>query len=537
MPAFQVSPMPQTDLLFYGLLSLLGFTFVAGVWMLCVRSRRPLTSATIGIAVIALAASASIYHSELAAWELVLFYIVVGGVVLPLTMRLLTSRRQRGLTAAGLLVLFVSASAIWRPEVDSAIDEHIPRRIDRDGYVSSNTCRSCHPGHFASWHRSYHRTMTQLADPEAILAPFDGREFRNRGQTYRVERRGDEFWVSMPDADWEESAQLAGYDLSSFSEAPLVERRVLLVTGSHHVQGYWVSGDAGRELHLFPFYYHLETDRWIPTLDSLLCPPDTPPPFETWNATCIRCHSTGWKSGMQPETIEAWLTRTARWETEVAELGIACEACHGPAEEHVRLHRNPLHRYRAHRDGKDDPTIVNPADCPPAVSSQICGQCHSNSIVRDPEEEFISGSRFRPGDELNLTQELVRFEISDDDRRKEKVESIYWSDGNCRIGGDEYNGLVMSACFEAGSLSCLNCHSMHESEPDDQLAAGMETNQACTQCHAESRFREQLELHTRHDANSAGSVCYNCHMPHTSYALFTAMRSHRIDRPGVSPAR
>ena len=30
------------------------------------------------------------------------------------------------------------------------------------GYVSSNACLSCHPDQYSSWHRSYHRTMTQV---------------------------------------------------------------------------------------------------------------------------------------------------------------------------------------------------------------------------------------------------------------------------------------------------------------------------------------------------------------------------------------
>src|SRR5207237_4419640 len=30
------------------------------------------------------------------------------------------------------------------------------------GYVGSKSCRSCHADQFDSWHRSYHRTMTQF---------------------------------------------------------------------------------------------------------------------------------------------------------------------------------------------------------------------------------------------------------------------------------------------------------------------------------------------------------------------------------------
>lgn len=69
---------------------------------------------------------------------------------------------------------------------------------------------------------------------------------------------------------------------------------------------------------------------------------------------------------------------------------------------------------------------------------------------------------------------------------------------------------------------------MHESEPNDQLAKGMESNAACTQCHKDIKPQ-----HTHHAANSSGSVCYNCHMPHTTYGLMKAIRSHQVDSPSV----
>src|SRR5690242_13195323 len=39
----------------------------------------------------------------------------------------------------------------------------VPREGRPDGYVSSQKCQACHPGQYASWHQSFHRTMTQFA--------------------------------------------------------------------------------------------------------------------------------------------------------------------------------------------------------------------------------------------------------------------------------------------------------------------------------------------------------------------------------------
>ena len=56
-----------------------------------------------------------------------------------------------------------SAGAAW-----ATVDRH------GDAVAGSDACRSCHPAQWHSWHDSYHRTMTQLAKSEAILAKWHG---------------------------------------------------------------------------------------------------------------------------------------------------------------------------------------------------------------------------------------------------------------------------------------------------------------------------------------------------------------------------
>jgi hypothetical protein len=60
----------------------------------------------------------------------------------------------------------------------------------------------------------------------------------------------------------------------------------------------------------------------------------------------------------------------------------------------------------------------------------------------------------------------------------------------------------------------------------------METDQACFQCH--ESHRDNIERHTHHAASSEGSRCYNCHMPHTTYGLLKAIRSHQVSSPSVA---
>jgi predicted CXXCH cytochrome family protein len=119
-------------------------------------------------------------------------------------------------------------------------------------------------------------------------------------------------------------------------------------------------------------------------------------------------------------------------------------------------------------------------------------------------------------------------------RNPDLLRDFFWTDGMIRVSGREYNGLLESPCYKGGNFSCLSCHSMHESNPDDQLARNRTGNGACTQCHEQFRDETPLAGHTRHLAGSSGSECYNCHMPHTSYGILKAIRSHQISSPRVT---
>src|SRR5256886_16362354 len=64
-------------------------------------------------------------------------------------------------------------------------------------YVGSKTCRSCHADQFESWHRSYHRTMTQIAGADTVQADFHNVALTNDGVRFVLSRTNDEFWVHM----------------------------------------------------------------------------------------------------------------------------------------------------------------------------------------------------------------------------------------------------------------------------------------------------------------------------------------------------
>jgi predicted CXXCH cytochrome family protein len=391
--------------------------------------------------------------------------------------------------------------------------------VNDQGYASSAACQTCHPQQYASWHASFHRRMTQVATTEAVLAPFAGEEFAVASSTVRLIRRHGNFWV-------EKRSGPAGK-----ADA----RPIVMTTGSHHMQGYWVRRDESNLLDQLPLMWLIEPDgggRWVPLGDSFLAPPHDNTERTPWNQNCVFCHAVAGIPGVEP--------RVRRFDTTVAELGIACEACHGPAERHLAAHSRPPDGDAT--NDRADPTIVHPKRLESDRSAQVCGQCHAVAKFttdRLLQEWPTRGSPYRPGDDLEAT----RLTLSPSRLTSAQVESLrkgtggfweshFWPDGMVRVAGREYNGLVESACHEKGNMSCLDCHSIHQSNPDDQLAEGMETNEACFQCHAS--YRNELARHTHHRAESSGSQCYNCHMPHTTYGLFKAIRSHQITNPNVA---
>jgi len=152
-----------------------------------------------------------------------------------------------------------------------------------------------------------------------------------------------------------------------------------------------------------------------------------------------------------------------------------------------------------------------------------------------------TGVAFRAGDVLGDTKAVFKYTENPTHPRLLKhletephaLEGRFWRDGTMRVAGREYNGLIESKCYTHGEMTCLSCHSLHSYvAKKDQLAPKTMGDQSCLQCHA--KIGSRIEEHTHHASSSSGSRCMNCHMPHTTFGLFVAMRSHRIDSPSAA---
>ncbi len=442
---------------------------------------------------------------------------------------------QHGLVITGLAALSLVAPAQRgqgpkRPEsTASRLDR--PGVLHDEGYVGSEACQACHPRNHETWSTSYHRKMTQAATGEAVLAPFEGVTPEFEGRTWRLEREGETFFVTP---------QGPG---SGGTLTPLGPRReVVLTTGSHHYQIYWLAARQGKGMKQFPLVWHRSERSWVPRKSMFLTPPLPEADDETgrWEAVCIRCHTT---NGTREHESGG---------TRVAEFGISCEACHGPGAAHVEWHEDPAH---ADPDLEVAPQaeLVHPARLSKERSSEVCGQCHAIHLPGDAERETWSreGFAFRPGDELQATRALLRGRREDQptalreflDRKGATLDEYFWPDGEVRVSGREFNALIESPCYERGPMTCLSCHEMHPGKDDprslqdwaaDQLQTDKDGPGACLACHAGYAEPERWREHTHHASSSPGSDCLNCHMPYTTYGLTKSIRSHRISSPSVA---
>ena len=120
--------------------------------------------------------------------------------------------------------------------------------------------------------------MTQVASPETVIGRFDGSEAQADAVRAEFNREGDTFWVNMFPVGGEK-----------------VKQPVVMTTGSHHQQAYWMSTGWKRQLAMVPFVYIRDADRWFPRRAIFLKPPGAPADAlhkGRWNNTCIGCHST-----------------------------------------------------------------------------------------------------------------------------------------------------------------------------------------------------------------------------------------------------
>lgn len=434
-----------------------------------------------------------------------------------------------------LLLLATSGAVALALLAAGLFGAHAQLRVPFDArhadYLGSQACVDCHDSRHRSWHQTYHRTMTQQATRASVQGRFDGQPLDYWGyRVFPVERDG-EYYFEYGDVG---------------SDQPTGRMRIERTVGSHRYQQYLGRLPDGGTYVRLHYLWHNEDKRWI-HMNAAFLGPDRMP-FDQhvaiWNQNCLFCHNTAPVPNIQNyedlkqraergEPVD--VTRDTRFDSSVAELGIACESCHGPGGTHAERARRPLTRVAMRLWPGRDNSIVNPVRLGARLGSQVCGQCHSQRTPVEPEriaEWMRAGPSYRPGDDLHehvapIWRDTLPPAGVDEDLFRQR----FWNDGTARLTAYEYQGLLQSPCHQKAELSCMDCHTMHAGDPAGQLTDRNRGNAPCLRCHQEFGGSSALAGHSRHEPESAGSDCYACHMPRIVYGVMDIHRSHRIEVP------
>ncbi len=380
-----------------------------------------------------------------------------------------------------------------------------------ENYIQSKNCLACHSDHYASWSRTFHSRMTQEARPQSVQGDFKHHNtYEYLGVKARMEQHGDKFSMTFNYADG--GAQTFNIDRT---------------VGSRRIEQY-LTKEAGKYTRL-PLAYDLTNRRWM-SLNGSFFHPDSEDFFQhqaEWDSNCVFCHNVK----AQPHRN----MQTSTYDTEVAELGIACGACHGAAASHAEKATSPFTRTFWQFVKTEPKEIINPLKLTGERSMQVCGHCHGQRVpvqIERIQEILTRGDPYDAGEDLRQIYKPVE---RDTRIGNYSFANRFWANGSPRLTAYEYQGILRSRCYTAGEatnkINCLTCHTMHGGDVKGQITEENRTNKPCLQCHEEYEKSDALTAHTKHQSVSEGSRCYNCHMPRVVYGVMAIHPTHDITIP------
>ena len=348
-------------------------------------------------------------------------------------------------------------------KLDSILLPHLPdsqpglTSPTNAGFTGPKACAECHQEKHDSFVETSHAKTSAFASRSSILGSFeDGKNvLRTKSQHLSFEMLTDKAKFFQRMTLVSEGSEPVGADFP-----------IDIVTGSGKVGQtylYW----QGEHLYQLHASYLKMTDSWMNS-----------PGYEDGVANfarpilsfCLECHAT---------YVQPYENTANQYHRENMVMGVTCEKCHGPGEQHIAFHReNPNEQKGKH--------ITNPDDLPDERSLELCQLCHGGT----PESQVRDSFTFRPG---NVLAEHYKYKQQ---RGKEVSAGIHTN--------SQLPRLQRSKCFtESETMTCIDCHNPHQFERGDMRLF----SDRCVTCHQPQACGKFEQLGERLREN-----CIDCHM-------------------------
>ena len=416
--------------------------------------------------------------------------------------------RLLGICTAVLVVAFMSGcrnTTIPPGELDRSADFVATPAT----FVGSQKCSTCHMQETQLWSSSHHDLAMQSANSDTVLGNFNETTFTHFGVTSTFSKRNGEYFVRTEGQD----GTLEQYPVAyTFGVDPLQQYLIEFPDGRLQALSIaWDSRpcDAGGQR-----WFHLYPDERITYDDPLHWTNH----YQNWNFMCSECHSTN--------VDKNFIFDEDRYETTWSEIDVSCEACHGPASNHVAWAGAAAVTSEVNTDTskgltfglKNAPAawIIDidtglATRTPPRekrTEIETCARCHSRrSVVSDL---YVHGQPLMDTHSPALLEDV-----------------LYHPDGQILDEVYVYGSFLQSKMYAEG-VSCNDCHDPHS------LQVRGTGNSVCSGCHLPDKF--DTPDHYFHQVGSSGASCVNCHMPERNYMVIDGRRDHslRVPRPDLS---
>ncbi|MGY2167483.1 tetratricopeptide repeat protein [Pseudomonas gingeri] len=362
--------------------------------------------------------------------------------------------------------------------------------------VDEQQCQGCHAPQAKDWQGSHHQLAMQAATAETVLGDFADVSVNLEQQQTRFFRRDQDFWVNTQGADGVAADFKVAY---TFGIAPL--QQYLLEAPGGRLQALGVAWDTEKHR-----WFHLYPGQGVDFKNPL----HWSKPSQNANFMCIECHTTGYQ-----RNFDAAGNRFAsHWNS----LGVGCQACHGPASNHLQW-------TAAKSDLIHKGFAVDLASKDATVEIETCARCHAR--------------RAPLGDGYTVGKRLM-----DDYLPSVLTRELYALDGKIKDEVFEHGSFLQSKMFDKG-VRCSDCHNPHSGE---LKATG---NGVCLQCHnpsgksavagVDGRGLQAKDYdspeHHRHQPGQPGAQCIDCHMPGKFYMGNDFRHDHSFSIPNPERAR